>query len=84
MKLSINIGSTPGGEDCEQVGPNYDPQKARFECQVFIRQLRRKFGPEPDGARLYIKRNEHDSGSYVDVECEYNEGQEDSREYAYR
>ena len=52
MRDYIDIGATPASENCEQLGPNYDPQRARAECRAFIAQLRRQFGPEPEGAQL--------------------------------
>jgi hypothetical protein len=85
MRDSINIGCTPSGEQCEQVGtPEYDSAKARFECNVFIRQLRRIFGDEPDGARLYVKSNPHDFGSYLEVECYFDDDNQASMDYAFR
>ena len=41
MKDFLNIGSTPPAEDCEQLGPNYDVQKAKEECQRYIDLLRK-------------------------------------------
>lgn len=74
MRDSLNIAATPVDEPCEQCGmPDYNPRKAQFECQVFIGQLIRQFGPEPQGARLFVKANQHDAGTYYEVECEYDE-----------
>lgn len=81
---SISISCTPAAEDCEQLGPNYDPVRARKECQAFIGQLRRMFGEEPAGARLKIVSNPHDFGSYLEVECVYNDENEEAMEYAFR
>lgn len=81
---SMYIGSTPCGEDCEQVGPNYRPAMARAECQAFIRQLRRAFGEEPEGARLYVKSNPHDFGTYLSVECQYDDSRPEAVEYAFK
>jgi hypothetical protein len=47
------------------------PVNARKECQRFINQIRNHYGSEPVGARLYIKSNPHDFGSYLSVECEF-------------
>jgi hypothetical protein len=47
------------------------PVNARKECQRFINQIRNHYGSEPQGARLYIKSNPHDFGSYLSVECEF-------------
>ena len=80
----IEIGSVPSGEPCESLGPNYNPVQAKFECRLFIEQLRRTFGEEPVGARLKIKENHHDFGTYHEVACNYNENNEEACEYAFR
>ena len=80
---SISIGAVPSGEDCEQLGPNYNPTKARRECQAFIDQLRRHFGEEPFGARFRISSNPHDFGTYYEVECRFDENNEEAAEYAF-
>lgn len=84
MKDYIDIGPTPPGEDCEQLGPNYDGAKARRECNAYIAQLRRTFGDEPDGARLSVKRHNHDFGEYIDVVCHYDDEKPASMDYAYK
>lgn len=69
---SINIGATPYEEDCAQVGdPDYRA-KARAECNRYIECLRKVYGSEPSGARLYIKSNPHDFGTYYEVECAFD------------
>jgi len=69
----ICIGPTPAAETCAQVGAADYQSTARRECRAFINQIRREFGPEPDGARLFIKSNPHDFGSYLEVCCEYDQ-----------
>jgi hypothetical protein len=71
MTDHICIGPTPAAETCAQVGAADYHRKARRECVAFINQIRRELGPEPDGARLFIKSNPHDFGSYLEVCCEY-------------
>jgi hypothetical protein len=67
----INIGATPCEESCAQVGqPNYRKQALR-ECHRFIKLLRKKCGPEPEGAWLGIKWFPHDFGEYCEVVCYY-------------
>lgn len=80
----IAIGCTPAGEECEQLGPNYRPERARQECSEFIKQLRRQLGDEPQGARLRVKANEHDFGTYLEVVCVYDIDSEAAAEYAYK
>ena len=83
MRDYIDIGATPASENCEQLGPNYDPQRARAECRAFIAQLRRQFGPEPEGAQLRIKSNPHDFGTYLEVVCYYDDMNEAATNYAF-
>lgn len=83
MRDYVDIGSVPAAEDCEQLGPNYDPTKARRECRAFINQLRRQFGEEPGSARLAIKSNPHDFGTYMEVVCYYDDRDDQGSEYAW-
>ena len=71
IKDSMYIGESPWDETCVQVGSDMYPVNARKECQRFIDQIRRHYGDEPQGARLYIKSNPHDFGSYLSVECAF-------------
>lgn len=80
----IYIGETPAEENCEQVGDNYNPSRARAECKAFINQIRREFGPEPQGARLRIKTENHDFGSYLSVICQYACDNQTAADYAYQ
>lgn len=80
----IAIGPTPADEPCEQLGPNYDPQRARAECKRFIALIRKTLGDEPPGARLRIQSNAHDFGTYYEVVCSYDEDNETAAKYAFR
>ena len=80
----MNIGPVPPNEDCEQLGPNYDAKKARAECQRYMELLRQTLGREPQGARLGIKGNEHEFGTYYEVVCYYDTKNEAAREYAFK
>ena len=66
-----------------QPGVDYLPAM-REECKRFIDLLRKVHGPEPEGARLRIKRNPHDFGPYLDVVCEFDEAFPESLEYALK
>lgn len=81
---SIMIGATPYEEDCAQVGSDNYHTRARAECNRYIECLRKVYGNEPVGARLYIKSNPHDFGSYLEVECKYDENNEEAIAYAFR
>lgn len=80
----IDIGPTPADEPCEQLGPNYDESKAKAECRRFIEVIRKALGPEPEGARLSIKANAHDFGTYHEVVCYFDTDNEKAAEYAFK
>ena len=69
---SLDLGPTPCAESCEQLGPNYDPMRARAECKAFIAQIVRAYGEPPAGGRLHISSNAHDFGTYHEVEVRYD------------
>lgn len=79
----FDFDTTPVDEECEQMGPNYNPEKARFEAACLIGQLRRHFGAEPEGARLRIRENPHDFGTYLSVQIRFDEQNEAASNYAY-
>lgn len=79
----FDFDASPVDESCEQVGPNYDKEKAHFEAACLIGQLRRHFGKEPEGARFRIKENQHDAGTYVSVQIRFDEQNEAASNYAY-
>lgn len=81
---SIYLGESPADEPCQQVGTDtYDPLMAKAECRALINQIRRICGDEPDGARLKIKSNSHDFGTYQSVEVYYDPNNEQATEYAF-
>lgn len=84
MRDYLTIGEVPSGEDCEQLGSNYDGLKARAEHRAFINQLRRAFGPEPEGADLRIKSFPHDFGTYSEVVCYFDDNDEEAVNYAFK
>ncbi len=81
---NLSIGSTPPDEDCAQVGSKqYDYEsRSREECKQYIHALHKKLGVEPPGARLFVKANSHDFGVYYEVNCRYDENDEDATNYA--
>lgn len=84
MKDYLTLGPTPGEEPCAQVGESDYRDKALAECQRFILLLRKKFGPEPEGAWLSVKWFPHDFGEYCEVVCHYTTDSQASVDYAYR
>lgn len=84
MRDYLYIAESPVDEKCAQVGqPGYF-ERGRVECRCFIGQLRRMFGNEPTGARLSIKTEQHDFGSYSTVVCHYDDTFPESVEYAFK
>jgi len=83
MQNYLSLAPTPIEEDCAQVGTADYTTRARAECRRFITLLRRKFGSEPEGARLTIKSFPHDFGDYLEVVCYFDETLPASVEYAY-
>jgi len=83
MRDFINIGSTPFGEDCIQVG-NSDYQGAmKAECRRFLELIEKVCGPPPEGASLAVKGFSHDFGSYYEVVCYFDDENQEAAEYAY-
>lgn len=84
MRDYITIGSTPCDEPCAQVGSADYHARARREMRAFIGQLRRVFGPEPEGAHLAVKSFPHDFGTYHEVVCYFDTDHPDSAKYALK
>ncbi len=80
IKDSLYIGESPWDESCAQVGSDMYRVNADKECRRFIQQIRNHYGSEPEGARLYIKSNPHDFGSYLSVECVFTWDPSDEEE----
>lgn len=66
----MNIGATPWGESCAQLGSEGYEERARAECLAYMGQIERILKANnykiPKGF-LYISRNEHDFGTYFEV-----------------
>jgi hypothetical protein len=82
MENYLVLAPAPTEEDCVCVGEEDYLPRARAECQRFITLLRKKFGPEPEGARLAVKSLLHDFGNYLEVVCYFDETLPESVEYA--
>ena len=80
----VYLGPAPAEEDCVQVGdPDY-ARKAKAECRAYIEAIRKVLGPEPEGARLSIKGEQHDFGVYYEAVAYFNPNNQAAAEYAYR
>ena len=84
MKETLEIGSSPCNEDCAQVGTDGYREQAQVECKQFIAAIRRVHGNEPEGARLFIKANAHDFGTYFEVAVRYDADNRKAEDYAYK
>jgi hypothetical protein len=78
MENYLVLAPAPTEEDCVCVGEEDYMPRAWAECQRFIALLRKKFGPEPEGARLAVKSFMHDFGDYLEVVCYFDETLPDS------
>lgn len=84
IKEIMDLACVPYDEPCAQIdNPDYQ-DKAVKECQSYIRQLKRVFGEPPDGARLKLRYNPHDLGTYLSVVCEYSRMMPDAVAYAFK
>jgi hypothetical protein len=79
----LEISAVPFEEPCVQVGSADYERWSKVECRALINQLRRVLGPEPTGARLVVKANPHDFGTYHEVACRYDDSNEEAMEYAF-
>lgn len=79
----IEFDPVPCNEDCEQLGPRYDGDRARKQAQAFKHQLIRQFGEPPEGARISVVSKPHDFGNYLQVRVKYDDNYDGAREYAY-
>ena len=82
MENYLVLAPAPTEEDCVCVGEEDYLPRAREECRRFIALLRKKFGPEPEGARLAVKSFLHDFGNYLEVVCSFGETLPESVAYA--
>jgi hypothetical protein len=80
----IPLGSAPADEDhAELSSPSYAVD-AHKECRAYIQAIRRKLGPEPQGARLDVMAFPHESGTYYEVICRFDNAQQPAVAYALR
>lgn len=83
MRDQIDLGSTPCNEPCAQVGQEGYDLIGRQECKRYIDLIRKTIGDEPPGAKLAVKGNHHDFGTYYEVVCYFDTDNEESVKYAY-
>jgi len=78
----VDIGSTPNGEDCAQVGSDNYNALSRIEGRAYINQLKRMFPNPPDGVLFSLKDFPHDFGTYYEVVVKYLTASEEAAEFA--
>lgn len=84
MRDWMNIGPTPSGESCAQLGSENYGTIAQMECRIFINQLLRVFGTPPKNAFFKITHNPHDFGTYLEVAIDFDTEDQEESDFAYK
>ena len=80
----ITLRPAPAAESCARVGDSGYAEIAFRQCLRYIALLRLAIGPEPDGARLRVRRSDSDFDPYIDVVVEYDDQNPAASDYAIR
>ena len=80
----IPLGPVPARESSAQAGESGYAERAFLECQRYMALLRHVIGPEPEGARLRVRRSTQDFDPYIEVIVEYDRENNVARAYAIR
>ena len=82
----LDLGPTPNGENCAQVGNTiYDYyQLSKIENEAYAHQLMRMFPDMPAGLRIIRKSNPHDFGTYHELNLKWVDGDDIAEEFAYK
>jgi hypothetical protein len=80
----LALGPVPAQEAAAQPGDSDYAARAFAQCQRFIALLRRRLGPEPDGARLVVRRSDQEFDPYLEVVVRFNDENGAARAYAAR
>jgi hypothetical protein len=83
---NLDIGPTPNGEDCAQVGNKiYDYcTLSKMENVAYAHQIARMFPDMPQGLQIVRKGNSHDFGTYYEINLKWRDGDDEAAEYAYK
>ncbi len=80
----IPLGPVPARESAAQVGESGYAERAFLECRRYVALLRSVIGPEPEGARLCVRRSQQDFDPYIEVIVEFDSENNVARAYAIR
>jgi hypothetical protein len=78
------LGAAPAQEVAVSPGESDYAARAFVQCRRFIGVLRRALGPEPEGARLGVRRSEQDFDPYLEVVLRFDDANRPARDYATR
>ena len=79
MRDYMELGPTPCGESCEQLGPTYNLGRAKAELITYLHQLQRLFPL----ATFQIKSFSHDFGTYKEVCVIFDDDDAEQVDLAY-
>ena len=74
--------TTPCDEPCAQLGSEDYMKNARLEARVYIGQLKRAFGSNPQGSFFKMAGCPHDFGLYLDIRFYYDDENQSHVKYA--
>jgi len=80
----LALGTVPVQEVPARPGDSDYEGRAFAQCQRFIALLRCRLGPEPDGARLAVRRSDQDFDPYLEAVLRFDDGVSAARDYAIR
>jgi hypothetical protein len=83
MRDTYEIGSSPNGEDCAQVGSADYRERSQRECRAYVNQLNRAYPNMPSGMYLKITSHPHDFGTYHEVSCVYDDENEEHCDFLF-
>lgn len=80
----LALGPVPVEEAPARPGDSAYAARAFAQCQRFIALVRQRLGPEPDGARLGVRRSDQDFDPYLEVVLRFDDANNAARGYAAR
>ena len=72
MRKIATIGSSPSKEECAQAQTEGYTERAHKECMAYRNQIRRIYGKEPIGARLFMKSCPQEIGFSYELVCSFD------------